>query len=103
MAQEADFRFPTAITADLHARLTPNKEEVNCGQSYEGRVWDVLFSASVAAQRAGESDRATFKVLLAESHNDRSKLQPTTPNLWMVIGPSDQGEAAITLGFPQDF
>ncbi|MGD2156090.1 MAG: DNA repair protein RadC [Anaerolineales bacterium] len=118
MAREAGFRFPTAITADLHTRLTPTEVEVDLGQSYEGRLWDVLFSASVAARRAGKTDRVAFKVLLAEVHGDRSKPQMTTLNLWVVIGPGDhtcclhwpgqgvldsRGEAVITLGLPQDF
>jgi hypothetical protein len=37
MAREAGFRFPTAITADLHASITPNERENAMGQSYEGR------------------------------------------------------------------
>jgi DNA repair protein RadC len=103
MARETGFRFPTAITADLHTRLTPNEEEADRGQSYEGRLWDVLFSASMATRRAGKTDRAAFKTLLAEVRSDRSKPQLTTLNLWVVIGPGDQGEAVITLGFPRDF
>ncbi len=32
-ASEAGFRFPTAISADLDARLTPNEREKAMGQS----------------------------------------------------------------------
>ncbi|MGD2158513.1 MAG: DNA repair protein RadC [Anaerolineales bacterium] len=103
MAQEAGFRFPAAITTDLHTQLTPTEVEVDRGQSYEGQLWDVLFSASMAARRVEKTDRVAFKALLAEVRDDRSKPQLTTLNLWVVIGPGDQGEAVITLGFPQDF
>jgi hypothetical protein len=57
----------------------------------------------MAARRARKTNLVAFKVLLAEVRNDSSKPQLTTLNLWVVIGPGDQGEAVITLGFPQDF
>ncbi len=41
MATEAGFTFPVAITAKLFNTLMPPSEAV--GQSYEGRLWDVLW------------------------------------------------------------
>ncbi len=67
MASEAGFRYPTAITADLHARITPNEREKALGQSYEGRLWDVVFLASFAARRSGTQDRCSFEVSLFEA------------------------------------
>ncbi len=61
MAKEAGFRFPTAITADLHARITPNEYEKALGQSYEGRLWDVVFLASFAARQSGLADRCKLR------------------------------------------
>jgi len=61
MAREAGFRYATAITTDLHARLTPNEREKALGQSYEGRLWDVLFLASLSGRKVGASDRATSR------------------------------------------
>ena len=51
MAAEANFRYPTAISADLHARITPNEREKALGQSYEGRLWDILFMAFITVLR----------------------------------------------------
>ena len=61
MASEAGFRYPTAITADLHARITPNEREKELGQSYEGRLWDVVFLASFAARRSGTQDQMQLR------------------------------------------
>ena len=104
MAKGAGFRFPTAITADLHARITPNEREKALGQSYAGRLWDVVFLASFAARQAGLADRGSFDVSLFEA--DDTPPYPThrhTLSLWVVVGPGDQGGPVITIGFPEDF
>jgi DNA repair protein RadC len=104
MATEAGFRYPTAITADLHARITPNEREKALGQSYEGRLWDVLFLAFFTARRSDTLDRCSFEVGLFEAEEDpphcthRSILK-----LWIVVGPGDEGELVITIGFLEDF
>lgn len=104
MALEAGFRYPTAITDDLHARITPNEREKALGQSYEGRLWDVVFLASFIARRSGTQDRCSFDVSLFEAdeappHRTHCRIL----SLWMVVGSGDQGEPVITIGFPEDF
>jgi DNA repair protein RadC len=104
MASEAGFRYPTAITADLDVRLTPNEREQSLGQSYDGRLWDVLFLASFAARQLGQADRGGFEVSLFEAEaTPPHRTHRSTLSLWMVIGPGDQGEPVITIGFPEDF
>jgi hypothetical protein len=104
MALEAGFRYPTAITADLHARITPNEREKAMGQSYEGRLWDVVFLASFAARPASTQDRCSFEVSLFEAEAALPhRTHRHTLSLWMVVGPGDQGEPVITIGFPEDF
>jgi DNA repair protein RadC len=104
MASEAGFRYPTAITADLHARITPNEGEKALGQSYEGRLWDVVFLASFAARQAGTHDRCSFEVSLFEADEaPPHRTYRRSLSLWMVVGPGDQGEPVITIGFPEDF
>jgi len=104
IAMEASFRYPTAITADLHARITPNEREKALGQSYEGRLWDVVFLASFAARQAGTQDRCSFEVGLFEAEVAPPHCtHRRTLLLWMVVGPGDQGEPVITIGFPEDF
>ena len=104
MASEAGFRYPTAITADLDARITPNEREKTLGQSYEGRLWDVVFLASFAARQAGTQDRCSFEVGLFEAdETPPHSTHRSTLMLWIVVGPGDQGEPVITIGFPEDF
>jgi DNA repair protein RadC len=104
VAREAGFKFPTAITADLHARLEPNETELTWGQSYNGRLWDVLWMASVGARLSGPTDRVSFQVILAEVEDRHpQKTRQNSLNLWCVIGPGDHGEPVITIGFPRDF
>ena len=104
MAREAGFRFPTAITADLHARLTPNEREKALGQSYDGRLWDVLFLASLSGRKVSFSDRAGFEVSLFEADvTPPHRTYRRTLSLWVVVGPGDDGEPVITIGFPEDF
>jgi hypothetical protein len=104
IAMEAGFRYPTAITADLDARITPNEREKALGQSYEGRLWDVVFLASFAARQAGTQDRCSFEVSLFEAEAaPPHRTHRHTLSLWMVVGPGDQGEPVITIGFPENF
>jgi hypothetical protein len=109
MALEAGFRFPTAITADLHTRLAPNEAEARLGQSYDGRLWDVLWMAANAARRAarhgqGDLDRVSFRVLLAEAMREHpGRLAYATLDLWLVCGPGDDAGPVLTIGFPADF
>lgn len=104
MASEAGFRFPTAITADLDVRLKINEREKSLGQSYDGRLWDVLFLAAFAARRLGQADRGSFDVSLFEAEaTPPHRTHRNTLSLWMVVGPGDQGEPVITIGFPEDF
>jgi DNA repair protein RadC len=104
MASEAGFRYPTAITADLHARLTPNQQEEELGQSYAGRLWDVVFLASFAARQAGVADQSQFEVSLFEDAKDSPHSRyRSILKLWIVVSPGDEGEPVITIGFPVDF
>ncbi len=110
MAKEAGFRYPTAITADLHAALTPNLRERSFGQSFEGRLWDVLFIASLAARRTVWGSQAVFSISQSVCPTSRGRLHRRTLHLWIVIGPGDPGngpnsmpEPVVTIGFPEDF
>ena len=103
MAKEAGFRCPAAITAALHAELNPNQRERSCGQSYDGRLWDVLFMAQMAARRAIWDSQTAFCVNLAVCPGKRSCQRTRLLNLWLVIGPGDEYEPVITIGFAEDF
>jgi len=100
LAREAGFTFPTAITAALHARLTPSEQDKKYGQDYTGRLWDVLWMAKLAARRT-ENDRVRVQVIIAEVK--RGKLLHPVVELWAVCSPGDIAEPVITIGFLEDF
>ena len=102
MAREASFRYPVAIDAALHVRLTPNEFEESKGQSYDGRLWDLLYVGRFAAKSANGPD-AYYKIVLAEQGKQRNRLVQHPLHLRMNIGPGDQAEPVITIGLPENF
>lgn len=101
MAQEAGWNFPVAITQHLYAEITPTEaEKQQLGQSYEGRLWDVLSMAAMTARAINYEipmDRMGFQVIVAHREGD------TLLHLLAHIGPGDQREPVITIGYPRDF
>jgi Family of unknown function (DUF6573) len=68
-------------------------------EDIEGRLWDVLWMASLAARRAKPGcSRIAFEVIL-HIEGTRRKYQ----TLILDIGPGDTPEPVITIGFPADF
>lgn len=107
MAVEAGFNVPVAITASVQVIVTPSEYEKEMGQSYEGRLWDVLYMASYKARQTS-SDTFKYKVIVAyyatpNGSKETTPRKATTHTLIAKIGPGDNGEAVITIGFPRDF
>lgn len=100
MAKEAGFRVPVAVTASLQARLTPSKRDKEMCQSYEGRLWDVLYMAGRIAQKTSDG-MFKYKVIIASYKGHQRNAPEYT--LIAKIGPGDNGEAVITIGLPRDF
>lgn len=65
-----------------------------------GRAHDVLFMVSLAARAARQTDESlkAFSVLVTNRQGQKNKL-----DLFIDIGPGDEGEPVITIGFPEDF
>lgn len=85
-AREAGFTWPVLLTASLDALCHPKTKGA---QSYEGRLWDVLHLAHLAAK----SPHARGKDLLHYGVKLGRKLE------WikMSLGGGDDGEPVITL------
>jgi hypothetical protein len=99
MAKEAGFRFPVALTYGAWVDAVAWDEANDAPQDEEGRLWDVLCLASLAAKRAGAGQsRVSFEVLRVP--NTRRALRPTPTELVMHIGPGDGGEPVITIMKP---
>lgn len=102
LAREAGFRVPVALTAAVWADCVAWGEEDNRRQTYQdeqGRLWDVLWMAYLAARR-GSGDLLTFQMrrVLRGNHGSRPRL--TT--LKLCIGPGDSGEPVITVLKPNE-
>jgi hypothetical protein len=97
-AMEAGFRFSTAVTGNLMAeieRIPPRYPH----EDVQGRLWDVLWIASLSARRAKPGcSLIAFEVILHIEGTTR-KYQ----TLILDIGPGDTPEPVITIGFPADF
>jgi hypothetical protein len=102
--KEVGFKLPVAITDALHSRLTPTRADQALGQSYDGRLWDVLWLAAFTIKLADHgTDTVTFTVALQEAEAKSGQPQNTNLRLRAVCGPGDEGEPVITIGFPEDF
>lgn len=101
LAREAGFRFHTVITSNAHAAtvtLTPAAKHAGCDE--RGRLWDVLFMASLAARKArrdgADTDRVAFHVLVVRDDYRRPESVP----LVLHIGPGDTPEPVLTIMTP---
>ncbi|AGA92393.1 hypothetical protein Thimo_3741 (plasmid) [Thioflavicoccus mobilis 8321] len=103
-AKGVGFRIPVALTRTAWSDCVAWTEEDNERVVYQdesGRLWDLLWMAINAARRNTEASRLEFKVLRVP--RDSRTGQPVSVTLVLDIGPGDQGEAVITIGFAEDF
>lgn len=99
-ALEAGFRIPVAMTAAAWADCVAWSDadsERQTHQDESGRLWDVLWMASLAARRA-QGERCPFQLYRVPRGGRATRPRPTT--LHMHIGPGDAGEPVITLLLP---
>lgn len=94
IAKEAGFKVPTALTAALRARLEPSERDAMLGQSFEGRLWDVLMVLRFHARV--DTDTVIYEVLVADEREQH------TLSLKATIGPGDEGEPVITIMFEHE-
>jgi hypothetical protein len=91
LAKEAGFKVPVATTAAVFALLDPAPNDAELGQSFQGRLWDVL---NLLRANARDGDTVLFDVLIAQS-GKRQSVQ-----LKAVIGPGDDAAPVITVMLP---
>lgn len=98
-AQEAGFKFPVAVTDTLwNAYIVPSGEVLtrNYGQSTEGRLWDTLYMAALAARQT-TGNILFYKVIYLMADFKEKEIQ-----IKSIIGPGDNGEPVITLMLPNE-
>jgi hypothetical protein len=103
-AREAGFRIPVALTSTVWSDCVAWTDQDSARVVYQdeaGRLWDVLWMALVAARRQPEASRLTYEMLRVQ--RDDTSPKPTKVRLVLDIGPGDNAEAVITIGFAEDF
>lgn len=102
-AHEAGFRLPVALTTAVWADCvawTDTDSKRQTAQDEAGRLWDVIWMASLAARRAVESQRLAFQIYRVPRGGRGIQPRPTT--LHMCIGPGDNAAPVITILMPTE-
>lgn len=102
MAKEAGFKWPTVVTDNLWAtHIQPSERAKKYGQDAQGRLWDVLWMASLAARRSRDGqDLVPFEVLFQNGPGEKWR---DVVKLWAHVGPGDHGEPVLTIMLPEDY
>lgn len=108
-AREAGFRFPVALTRaaweDCVAWNDDDSGRKHWPQDQTGRLWDVLtmtrFYMRGAVRRNPAADRFALQVLRVPREGRGHKARIVT--LVAHVGPGDNAEPVITIGFDADF
>ncbi len=99
MAKEAGFKIPVAMTStlwnDCVAWSDEDSKKQKTHQDQDGRLWDVLYMAILAAKGAGSNRQVPVRVYRIK--RDGQSQQATMMTFKSHIGSGDQGEAVITL------
>lgn len=98
VASEAGFRYPVALTRAVWAMVEDIPPQLQGIQDARGRLWDVLWMASLAARRPGGS-QTLYRLILDRNENGRRVHYAT---LKMVCGPGDEAEPVITIMLPEE-
>lgn len=100
-AMEAGFRLSVALTRAAWGDCVEWTDADSRRQAYQdegGRLWDVLWMASIAARRNRGGDRSRYQ-LYRVPRGGRG-VRPRLVTLEIAIGPGDEGEPVITIMLP---
>lgn len=108
-AREAGFRFPVALTRaawnDCVEWSESDTDRKHWPQDEAGRLWDVLsmarFYLRATSRHNPDCDRAMVQVLRVPREGRGTKARIVT--LVAHVGPGDDAEPVITIGFASDF
>jgi hypothetical protein len=97
-AREAGFRVPVALTRGVWTEAVEWDEANGAPQDEDGRLWDVLWMAWVAARGRRNDDRLTYEVFRIP--NEPRATVARRIELVLHIGPGDEGEPVVTVMLP---
>ncbi len=103
MAREARFRMPVALTRAAGVEAVEWDGDRPEPQDEDGRLWDVLYMAGIAAGNAPGRDRVTFRVYRVPNEDrGRQWNDPELIELALHIGPGDEAEPVVTIMLPHE-
>ena len=85
------FKFPVSITGNLSATLA--KGHGAEPETFQARLWDVLYMGTLASKRANGGDPDVFYTVRVGNRNVR---------VWANCEPDDTGAPCRTFGLPED-
>lgn len=101
LASEAGFIFPVAMTNALYGKVGDIPEDFS-HQDLTGRLWDILFVASVTA-RNSKGDVMFFEVDIPHVViEEGEEILKEVLKIKSIIGPGDQMEPVITMMLPNE-
>lgn len=98
VAQEAGIKYPVAVTSTLwESLIKPTPELEAQGQSFDGRLWDLLFMFAFYA-RAATNSILIYECLFQMQPSEEPELR----KIKAVIGPGDTTDPVITIMLPEE-
>lgn len=99
-AKEAGFKWPVAVTVAVwNDIVTPTPQDEREGQSKEGRLWDILNVARLAAKaNKDDSDAVLFKMLV-----QRGRKQETDTLKLVLSAEAPDGGPCLTVMLPEEY
>jgi len=101
IANEAGFITPVALTSAAWEDCVAWSEEDSRRQTFQeesGRLWDVLYMASLAARRGGQE----IRYQLYRVPKGGRGVKPRLVALKAICGPDDDGQPCITIMLPEE-
>jgi len=105
VAAEARFTVPVALTRALWEDCVAWADDDTKRQTYQdeaGRLWDVVYMASLAAQQAAARGLSEVCYSIYRVPRGGRGVRARLTSIKMVIGPGDAGEPVITLMQPSE-
>lgn len=97
IAKEAGFVVPVRITCGIYDLINPTEAAKAIGQSYEGRLWDVLNMARLGIKKSEDDTLASFEVIFQDG-------QPAKQNIvTMWAMPDTTSGHAIHILLPSEY
>ena len=104
-ARQAGFVWQVAMTAAAWEECVAWSEEDSRRQTYQdetGRLWDVVWMASLAVKAAGRASEQSRLFQLYRVPRGGRGARPCLATLKLMVGPGDEGEPVITILLPHE-